>query len=119
MRENFVRTSRSRRPTIRAHREALLQGEPVTSALAHFLAGEQALIEALVLSQAALPALDAGERDPSVTEFSVIIRTIAQNEVGAFCSLGQRHPISATAEVQPSNSNSRLHAQSSHDLPLT
>ncbi len=95
MREKFVRTSRSRRPTIRAHREAL------------------------VLSQAALPALDAGERDPSVTEFSVIIRTIAQNEVGAFCSLGQRHPISATAEVQPSNSNSRLHAQSSHDLPLT
>lgn len=57
--------------------------------LAFFLAGEQALLEALVLEQAARISIDPVERDAALAELYQAIRTIARREVGAFCSVCQ------------------------------
>jgi hypothetical protein len=57
--------------------------------LTHFVAGEQALLEALVLAQAEAPALDPVQRDTAVAELYVAVRTLAQREVASFCSLCQ------------------------------
>ena len=49
--------------------------------LAYFLAGEQALLEVLVMIQSDLPGLDPGERDSAVTELRNTVRTIATREI--------------------------------------
>lgn len=58
--------------------------------LAFFLAGEQAMLEALVLVQADLPAIDPVARDTAVAELYVILRRLRNRELDAFCSLCQR-----------------------------
>lgn len=55
--------------------------------LAFFLAGEQALLEALVLRQAADGQLDPAERDTELAELQHSIREIARREVEAFCAV--------------------------------
>lgn len=151
MQEALVRALRARRPHIRAHWEALLRVEPVTSPLAqpetmvhlidwsidevfallrnrrgrrpqsppatladaraechcgrnpllsHFVAGEQALLEALVLAQAATPALDPVARDTAVAELYLAVRTLAQREVDSFCSLCQHRAVSKGADTE-------------------
>lgn len=60
--------------------------------LAFFLAGEQALLEALVLEQASHQPVDPTDRDTSLGELYFVIRSIARREVDAFCSVCQyRH----------------------------
>jgi hypothetical protein len=56
-----------------------------------FVAGEQAFLEALVLSQAEQLKLDPIARDQAVAELFSAIRTLARNEVEAFCSICQYH----------------------------
>ncbi len=53
--------------------------------LAYFLAGEQALLETLVL----LEASAHGKQDHAATELHLTIRRIARREVESFCSLCQ------------------------------
>lgn len=60
--------------------------------IAHFLAGEQALLEALVLVQAEDPALDPVHRDTAVTELYLVLHAIARGEVESVCALCQRRP---------------------------
>ncbi len=85
----------------RAHRPSapLLAGRAACQCgrnplLAHFIAGEQAMLEALVLAQAATRALDPAARDTSVAELYRAVRTLAHREVDAFCSLCQHRAIS-------------------------
>lgn len=59
--------------------------------LNHFLAGEQALIEALVLAQAEEPSLDPAHRDIAVAELYLVMHAIAQCEVESVCSLCRQH----------------------------
>lgn len=54
-----------------------------------FVAGEQAFLEALVLTQAELPRLDPVARDRAVADLFSSIRTLARSEVESFCSVCQ------------------------------
>lgn len=55
--------------------------------LAFFLAGEQALLEALVLEQASHLPIDPAERDTALNELYYVVRAMARREVDAFCSV--------------------------------
>jgi hypothetical protein len=55
--------------------------------LAFFLAGEQALLEALVLEQASHLPIDPNERDHALNELYYVVRAMARREVDAFCSV--------------------------------
>jgi len=57
--------------------------------LAFFLAGEQTMLEALVLEQAAHLPIDPNDRDAALNELYYVIRAIARREVDAFCSVCQ------------------------------
>lgn len=61
-----------------------------------FIAGEQALLEALVVTQAELPRLDPIRRDRAVTELYLVVRGLARAEVSSFCSLCQHR---ATGQI--------------------
>ena len=62
--------------------------------LAYFVAGEQALREALVLAQAATQRLDPLERDVSFNELNLVIQQVARGEIEAFCGVCQfRHAL--------------------------
>jgi hypothetical protein len=63
--------------------------------LAYFLAGEQALLETLLLLDAA-----HGGSDTAAAELYLIIRSIARREVGSFCSLCQ-HRAAAPGRPPP------------------
>lgn len=64
--------------------------------LGYFAAGEQAVREALVLSQAALPGLTAGERDAALDELNLALHIVAHREIAAFCGLClHREPVAA------------------------
>jgi hypothetical protein len=64
--------------------------------LSHFLAGEQALIEALARAQAREAPLDTSDRESSLTELYMVIHAVARSEVELFCSICQRSPSSGT-----------------------
>jgi len=64
--------------------------------LAYFTAGEQALLEALVLIQASNGPLDPDVRDSSVQDLYSVIRSAALKEIEAFCSLCQYRAESET-----------------------
>lgn len=55
--------------------------------LAFFLAGEQALLEALVLEQASHLPINPEERDAALGELYFVVRTLARREVDAFCAV--------------------------------
>jgi hypothetical protein len=55
--------------------------------LAYFQAGEQALLETLVLAQAERPGVRADERRRSVVELRAAIHALADAEVAAFCGV--------------------------------
>lgn len=67
--------------------------------LAFFLAGEQAMLEALVLEQAAHLPINPQERDVALSELYYAIRAIARREVEAFCSVCQHRTGTAFAEA--------------------
>lgn len=60
--------------------------------LAYFAAGEQAMREALVLTQAATPVLNPIERDASLLEIDYVLHHIARREIEAFCGVCQFRP---------------------------
>jgi hypothetical protein len=67
--------------------------------LTYFLAGEQAVREALVLAQAAASTLDPIERDASLEELDLVFHHIARREIEAFCGVCQhRHDGRPTEE---------------------
>lgn len=57
--------------------------------LVYFAAGGQAVREALVLAQAAAPALSPGERNAALEELNLVLHVVAQREIEAFCGLCQ------------------------------
>lgn len=65
--------------------------------LAFFLAGEQALLETLVLLQASASRLDPAERDEELAELYHVIRGISRREIESFCSVCQYQHDSHTA----------------------
>ncbi len=73
--------------------------------LAFFLAGEQAMLEALVLVQAAQPALDPAARDTAVAELWLVLRHLRRSEVEAFCSLCQHRAEAAARQPQTAPCN--------------
>lgn len=68
--------------------------------LAFFLAGEQALLEALVLEQASHLPIDPCERDTALNQLYYVIRAMARREVEAFCSVCQYRDGQAGADSQ-------------------
>jgi hypothetical protein len=58
----------------------------------HFLAGEQALLEALVLVQSEDASLKPVYRDTAVAELFLVINEIARCEVESLCSLCMNSP---------------------------
>ncbi len=69
--------------------------------LAFFIAGEQAMIEALVLGQTEIPALDAVSRDSAVSELYAVLHQLRDQEIDSFCALCQYRISSAGLGVQP------------------
>lgn len=59
--------------------------------LAYFHAGEQALLEALVLAQAGSHQLDPRERDKDVAELKQVLHAIARREIGTLDGLFQQY----------------------------
>jgi hypothetical protein len=59
--------------------------------LLYFLAGEQALLEGLVLSQNEDPLLKPAHRDTAVAELYLVINEIAATEIESLCSLCRNH----------------------------
>ena len=90
-----LRAPNSRRRAERAHIHAAARPDCPCGRnplLAFFLAGEQALLEALVLEQASRLSIDPVERDTALAELYHAIRGIARREIEAFCSVCQhRH----------------------------
>ncbi len=50
---------------------------------AYFLAGEQALLEALILAQAGVKDLDPKERDADVAQLRHVMHKIARRDIGS------------------------------------
>jgi hypothetical protein len=67
------------------------QGNPL---LGYFAAGEQAMREALILSQATLAELDPLERDASFAELNLVLAEISRREIEAFCNVCSRREAS-------------------------
>jgi hypothetical protein len=55
--------------------------------ITYFAAGEQAMQESLILTQAAGGPLPALERDAALDEVNFALRHIARREINAFCAL--------------------------------
>lgn len=51
-----------------------------------FVAGEQALLETIVVEQAFHRPADPAQRDNALNELFFIVRTMATREIGSFCS---------------------------------
>ncbi len=72
------------RPNDHSSADCSCGGNPL---LRYFAAGEQAMREALVLSQVALLDLDPLERDASFAELNLVLAEISRREIEAFCSV--------------------------------
>jgi hypothetical protein len=57
--------------------------------LAYFQAGEQAMQEALVLCQVALPPATAEDRDGALQDMKRVLGLLAHREIHAFCAVCQ------------------------------
>lgn len=57
--------------------------------IAYFLAGTQAMLEALILAQAEVQALDPVGRDAAVAKFYAVMRALSRREVENLCSVCQ------------------------------
>jgi hypothetical protein len=89
-------------------RKAFISGEPTSSVaalravcrcgknpfLGHFLAGEQAVLEALVLTQSGDASPDPAHRGNAVAELYLAINAIARSEIESLCSLCKNRPLS-------------------------
>jgi hypothetical protein len=84
--------------------------------LTYFAAGEQAMREALVLAQAATPALDPIERDVALVELDLVFRHIAQREIESFCGVCQYRE-SGSNGGSPAACHTRMLATTSTESP--
>lgn len=78
--------------------------------LAFFIAGEQALHEALILSQSAAGTMNATERDFGFLTVDATLRQIAHREVDALCSICLTRPQTdekAAPEAEPGAGKSK------------
>lgn len=57
--------------------------------LAYFSSAGQVLQEALILLQASMPGLDPLERDAALAELKLVLRSVANREIEAFCGVCQ------------------------------
>jgi len=57
--------------------------------MAYFVAGEQALLEALILAQADSRELNPVERDADLAELKGVVRTIARRDIGSLEGLSR------------------------------
>ena len=69
--------------------------------LAYFAAGEQAMHEALVLTQALSAPLDPIERDASFEKLNLTLQNISRREIAAFCGVCQFRLLPAVRTMQP------------------
>jgi hypothetical protein len=67
-----------------------------------FLAGEQALLEALVLLQSGEIPCEPGDRSTAVTELYLAVHTVAAREVDTLCSMCRRPRANASNPRQES-----------------
>lgn len=67
--------------------------------LAFYSAGEQSILEALILSQAAQPVLDPIARDSAVAELGTALRRLRNCEVESFCALCQHRATALAANL--------------------
>ena len=65
--------------------------------IAYFQVGQQALHEALVLSQASVAGLTAEERDIELQELNAVLQTVSRREIEAFCGICQQREPTGTA----------------------
>ena len=68
--------------------------------LCYFAAGEQAILEGLVLAQAASTPLDPDERDSSLAELEGVLEHISRREIEAFCGVCQFRHLALPAPAQ-------------------
>jgi hypothetical protein len=68
--------------------------------LAYFGAADQAMREALILSQVASAPLDPVERDASLEELNGVLKQISGREIEAFCGVCQFRHLALQAPVQ-------------------
>jgi hypothetical protein len=87
-------------PPIAAHREECSCGR--NPFLVFFIAGEQAMIEGLVLAQSEIPGLDAVSRDSAVSELYSVLRQLRHQEIESFCALCQYRNTATCTPVTPS-----------------
>jgi hypothetical protein len=92
-------------PTIATLREKCFCGH--NPFFKHFLAGEQALLEALVLAQSEEPSPDASLRDAAVTELYLVTHALARCEIEAFCALCQHRPRPKTGQAMAAIAEAR------------
>jgi hypothetical protein len=76
--------------------------------LAYLAAGRQALREALVDVQAALPGLAPTARDESLACLEQVMDHLARREIEAFCALCQHRP-RTTGQAAPARSTHHAH----------
>jgi hypothetical protein len=74
--------------------------------LAYFVAGQQAVREALVLSQVSTVDLDPLERDVSLHELDRAFNEVAHREIGSFCGICQHR----TAKMEPQHLLAHTHS---------
>jgi len=72
-------------PRHRAHRAVCACGR--NPLLAYFHAGEQALLEEMILAQVSLAGIPPHERETAVNELRDAVRDFGDAEVEAFCGL--------------------------------
>lgn len=58
--------------------------------LAYYRAGEQAMLEALVLVQVGMPKLNPVERDRAFAELKHVVNVVARREIGAIAGVCQQ-----------------------------
>jgi hypothetical protein len=88
-----------------AHRDDLSSAGPLCPCgrnpyLAYFIAADQAMREALILSQAASSPLDPVQRDASLDEVNQALKQISRHEVEAFCGVCQFRHLALEAPVE-------------------
>lgn len=63
--------------------------------LAYYRAGEQAMLEALILVQAEMPKLNPVERDEAFAKLKHVVNAVARREIGAISGVCQQRDESA------------------------
>lgn len=65
----------------------------------YFVAGEQAILEALILAQAEMPVLEPARRDADFAQLKEAVHHIARSEIGTFEQVCQHRPPYAGAGI--------------------